>query len=164
MLIDKENTFSWDQAITSDAISTNVIDLLATSGAVGAGSSGGPSANTIKDIGAGRPLYLHAVVTTQFTTGDSGTLTVTVESDDNTSLSSATVHDTVASAVAAATLAPGYWIAKGVPLKPGDYQRYLGLRYTTNTGDFTGGKVSAWISDQRFDDRTYQSGYTTGVN
>lgn len=45
MLIDKFNTFSWAQAITADAISANVIDLLPVSGAVGAGATGGPSAN-----------------------------------------------------------------------------------------------------------------------
>lgn len=164
MLIDKENTLSWEQAVTVDAISTNVIDLLATSGAIGAGAAGGPSANLIKDIGAGKPLYLHSVVTQQFTTGDAGTLTMTLESDDNTTLASATVHDTLATAVAAASLVPGYWLAKGVPIKPGDYQRYLGVRYTTNTGDMTAGKISTWISADRFDDRNYQGGWKTGVN
>lgn len=53
MLIDKENVFSWEQAITTDAISANVIDLLPSSGAIGAGATGGPSANSIRDIGAG---------------------------------------------------------------------------------------------------------------
>lgn len=164
MLIDKLNTFSWETAITVDAIS-DVIDLQVVSGALNAGSTGGPAANTIRDIGAGEPLYLHVVVTTAFTTGDAGTLTVTLESDSTANLAtSATVHLTAASAVAAATMVAGYWLAKGIPIPPGAYERYLGLRYTTNTGDFTGGKVSAWLSTNRYDDRTYESGWTTGVN
>lgn len=164
MLIDKLSTFSWETAVTVDAIS-DVIDLQVASGALNAGSTGGPSANTIRDIGAGKPLYLHVLVTTQFTTGDAGTLTVTLESDSAAALnSSATVHWTSTATIAAATLVPGYWIAKGVPIPPGAYERYLGLRYTTTTGDFTGGKVSAWLSENRYDDRTYESGWTTGIN
>lgn len=165
MLIDKENTFSWEQAVTADAISTNVIDLLPTSGAIGAGESGGPSANTIRDIGAGKTLYLHVLVTEDFTTSGSATLTATLESDSAAGLdSSATVHETFASAVAAGTLVAGHWLAKGIAIPAGNYERYLGIRYTTNTADFTAGKVSAWLSDQRYDDRTYEGGWTTGVN
>jgi hypothetical protein len=164
MLIDKLSTFSWETAITSDAIS-DVIDLLAASGSLNAGSTGGPSANTIRDIGAGRQLYLHCLVTTAFETGDAGTLTFTLESDSTANLAtSATVHMTAASAVAAATMVAGYWLAKGLAIPAGDYERYLGLRYTTNTGDFTAGKVSAWLSADRFDTRTYESGQTTGIN
>lgn len=156
MLIDRQNTFSNEQAVTADAISTNVIDL---------GPLGGATANTNRDIGAGKQLYLHSVVTTAFTTGDAGTLTVTLESDSAVGLdSSATVHLTAASAVAAATMVAGYWLAKGIPLPAGAYERYLGLRYTTNTGDFTAGKVTSWISENRYDDRTYESGFTSGVN
>jgi hypothetical protein len=71
---------------------------------------------------------------------------------------------TVASAVTAATMVAGYWIAKAIPIPPGAYQRYLGVRYTTNTSDFDTGKISAWLSDQPYSDRVYESGQTTGVN
>jgi hypothetical protein len=165
MLIDSQNTLSWEQAVTVDAISTNVIDLLPTSGALNAGSTGGPGANVIRDIGAGETLYFHSVVTTAFTTGDGATLTVTLESDSAAGLdSSATVHDTYITTVAAATLVAGYWIAAGVPLPPGAYERYLGARYVTTTGDMTGGKVSSWISNNRMDTRGYKAGSITGVN
>lgn len=152
-IIDLQNMFSNAQAVTVDAISTRVIDLE---------PNGGP--NLTKDIGAGQALYLHVLVHTAFTTGDAGTLTVTLESDDNTDLSSATVHATVASAVAAATMVAGYWIARGFALPQGAYQRYLGLRFTTNTGDFTAGKITAWVSENKHDTTTYESGWTTGLN
>lgn len=154
MIRDRQNTFSNDQAITADAISTNVIDL----GPLGGG-------NTIRDIGAGEPLYLHILVKTALTDADgTPTLTVTLESDSAVGLdSSATVHWT-ASAITEATLVAGYWIAKGVPLPSGAYERYLGVRYTTNSADFDGGTVDAWISNNRYDDRTYESGWSTGVS
>lgn len=164
MLIDKLATFDWETAITVDRIS-DVLDLLVASGALNAGATGGPSANTIRDIGAGTPLYLHALVTTAFETGDAGTLTGSLESDSTANLAtSATVHMTFCTAVAAATMVAGYWLAKGVAIPAGAYERYLGVRWTTNTGDFTGGKVSSWLSTNRYDDRTYESGWMTGVN
>lgn len=154
MIIDRQLQFSTDQAITADAISENVIDL----GPLGAG-------NTIRDIGAGKTLYLHILVKTALTDADgTPTLTVTLESDDVADLSTTpTVHHTI-STIAEATMVAGYWIAKGVAIPPGAYQRYLGIRYTTNSADFDGGTVDAWLSENRYDDRTYENAWSTGVN
>jgi hypothetical protein len=156
MIRDRQLQFSNDQAITADAISTNVIDL---------GPLGGATANTIRDIGAGKQLYLHILVKTALTDADgTPTLTVNLESDDVADLSTTpTVHWTVA-AVTEATMVAGYWIAKGVPIPSGAYQRYLGIRYTTNSADFDGGTVDAWLSENRYDDRTYENAWSTGVN
>ena len=156
MLIDRQNMFSNDQAITVDAISEHVINL---------GPLGGATANTIRDIGAGKTLYLHILVKTAFTTGDAGVLTVTLESDSTADLAtSATTHWTSTAVIPAATLVAGYWIAKGVAIPASAYERYLGLRFTTTTGDMTAGAVDAWLSENRYDDRTYESGYSTGIN
>lgn len=155
MIRDQQNMLSTDQAITVDAISEHVIDLI---------PNGGP--NTTVDIGAGNDLYLHILVKTTLTDADgTPTLTVTLESDSTANLATAaTVHATVASAVTEATLVAGYWIAKGFPIPAGTYQRYLGVRYTTNVADFDGGTVDAWISENRQDTRTYESNVTTGIN
>jgi hypothetical protein len=157
MLMDLQNTFSNEQAVTADAISTNVIDL----GPLG----GTPTANTIRDIGAGEPLYLHILVTTTLdSSGEAATLVATLESDSTADLAtSATVHWTSAT-IAEASLAAGYWVAKGVAIPSGAYERYLGIRYVSGTEDFTSGKVTAWLSNNRFDDRTYESGFSTGVS
>lgn len=154
MISDRQNTFSNDQAVTADAISTNVIDL----GPLGGG-------NTIRDIGSGEPLFLHILVKSAMTDAvGTPTLTVTLESDSVATLdNSATVHWT-ATAVPEATMIAGYWIAKGVAIPPGAYERYLGVRYTTNSADFDGGTIDAWLSNNRYDDRTYKSGFSTGVN
>lgn len=164
MLIDKLSTFSWETALTATAIS-DVIDLQVVSGALNAGTTGGPSANTIRDIGAGKTLYLHILVTTVLdSAGEAATLTATLESDSTADLAtSATTHWTSGS-VAEATLAAGYWVAKGVPIPSGAFERYLGVRYTVGTENFTSGKVSAWLSENRYDDRTYESGWTSGIN
>lgn len=150
MYLDKQNQFSDAQAITADAISTNVIDLAPLGGS-----------NLIRDIAAGKPVGVLISVSTAFVSAGSGTLTVTAESDDNTSLSSATVHQTIASAVAAATLVAGY--AMIAWLQPGAYQRYLGLRYTTNTADFEAGAVNAWLVSQFQNNRAYSDNATNSA-
>lgn len=151
-LIDLQNMFSNAQAVTADAISTRVID-----------TNPNASDNLTADIAAGKSLYLHILVHTAMVSAGSGTLTVTLESDDNTSLSTATVHATVATAVAAATMVGGYWIARNFAIPAGAYQRYVGLRYTTNTADFETGNITAWLSPIKMDTAQYESGFTTGI-
>lgn len=165
MLIDTKEMFSDAQAITVDAVSTNVIDLLPSGGSINAGDTGGPTANTTVNLGAGHPKYLYILVHTTFAkAGANPTLTASLESDSATGLdSSATVHWTGA-AEAEASLVAGYWIAKGIPIPPGAYERYLGVRYTTGTDDFDTGKVSAWLSDTPFNENQYRAGHTTGIN
>lgn len=153
-MIDAQNRFSNQQALTATAIS-NVIDL---------GPLGGAAPNTIRDIGAGTPLYLFVKVDEMLDSAAEGaSLTATLESDDDAGLGSASVHWSSGS-IAEATLNAGAWIAKGVPIPAADYQRYLGMRYTVAGENFTSGKISAWLSNTRFDERTYESGFTTGVN
>lgn len=156
MLLDAYNQFSNAQALTATAVSANIIDL----GPLG----GSPTANLIRDIGAGEELHLSILVTTVLdSAGEAATLTVTLESDDNTGLSSATTHWTSGS-IAEATLAAGYWVAQGIIIPPGAYQRYLGLRYTVGTENFTSGNVSAWLHKGRFDTTVYRNAWSTGVN
>lgn len=157
MLIDRQNAFSNEQVLTATAISTNVIDL---------GPLGGDTANTIRDIGAGETLYLHILVTTALdSAGEAATLIATLESDSTANLAtSATVHWTSGSLAEAAVATAGTWIAKGVAIPAGAYEKFLGVRYTVGTENFTTGKVSAWLSNNRYDDRTYESGYSSGVN
>lgn len=165
MLIDAQNTFDWEAALTADRKSTNVIDLLSVSGALNAGATGGPSANTIRDIGAGEPLYLHIVVATDLTDADgTPTLDVSLISDSVAALTTSPTTHWAVTGLTEAALVAGYWIAKGIALPAGNYERYLGIQWTTQTADFDGGTVSAWISNNRFDDRTYESGQVTGVN
>jgi hypothetical protein len=164
MLIDKLELLSDEQALTATAISTNVYDTLPSGGSLNAGDTGGPTANTTTNFGAGKTMYFYALVTTTLdSSGEAATLDVTVESSADTSNGTPTVHLTLAQ-VAEATLAAGYWIAKGVPLPPGDYKRYICANYTVGTENFTSGKVSAWLSDTPFNENQYRSGSITGIN
>jgi hypothetical protein len=164
MFIDTKELLSDAQALTATAISTYVYDLLPSGGAINSGDTGGPTANTTVNIPAGHPIYLYIWVHTVLdSSGEGATLTATVESSADTSNGTPTVHWTSGS-VAEATLAGGYWIAKAVPLPPGDYKRYICINYTVGVESFTSGKVSAWLSDTPFNENQYRSGITTGIN
>jgi uncharacterized protein YdbL (DUF1318 family) len=79
MYQDAHNQFSSAQAVTATAASTNLIDL-----------------GAIRNMGVGENLYLVVVCTTAMTdAGSDSTLAVTVETDDNSSFSSATTTQTI---------------------------------------------------------------------
>lgn len=133
MYIDAKTELSDAQAVTSTAISSNVIDLGAT--------------NTLKDIGTGQDVYL--VVSTQTAATDSGsdaTLTVTLESDSTANLAtSATVHYSTG-AMAFSAFSPAGTVLAAVRLPSGSYERYLGVRYTVASGPLTAGKFDAFLT------------------
>jgi hypothetical protein len=164
MLIDKLEVLSDEQALTATAISTYVYDTLPNGGAINSGDTGGPTANTTTNYGAGKPKYLFIWVhTTLDSSGEAATLIASLESSADTSNGTPTVH-WASALIAEATLAAGYWVAKGIALPPGTYKRYLAVNYTVGTESFTSGKVSAWLSDTPFNEDQYRSGITTGVN
>lgn len=125
MIIDKQNTLSDGQAITATANSTNVLDLGNTSRS---------------DEGA--PTILLAQVEEAFTAAGAATLTVTLETDDNESFSSATVLLSTA-AIPKATLVRGYQLP--ISFLPANVERYIRLVYTVATGPMTAGKINAGI-------------------
>lgn len=152
MYVDSQELFSDAQAVTATAISTNVIDLNAASNT---------NVPLLQDIGIGEDIYL--VVTTQTTCTDSGsdaTLTLTLESDSTADLAtSATVHISTG-ALAFATYATAGSIVFAGRLPSGDYERYLGLRYTIASGPLTAGKFNGFLTKdiQRY--KTYASGFS----
>lgn len=147
MILDAQNEFSDGQAVTSTAISTNVIDLGAT--------------NTLKDIGAGEPVYL--VVQTIVAATDSGsdaTLTVTLESDSTADLAtSATVHFSTG-AMAFAAFSPAGTVLAAVRLPIGSYERYLGVRFTVASGPLTAGNFDAFLVKDYGKFLSYANNYT----
>jgi hypothetical protein len=133
MILDESLEFSDAQAVTSTAISTNVVDNGATP--------------TTRDLGNGDPLYL--VVQTNTTCTDSGsdaTLTVTLESDSTADLAtSATTHFSTGALAFAAFKDAGTVLAC-VALPHGNYERYMGVRYTVASGPLTAGAFDAFIT------------------
>lgn len=152
MYVDSQELFSDAQAVTATAISTNVLDLNAASGT---------NVPLLQDIGIGEPIYL--VVTTVTTATDSGsdaTLTVTLESDSTANLAtSPTVHISTG-ALAFATFANAGSVLLAAALPIGNYERYLGVRYTVASGPLTAGAFNAFLTKdvQRY--INYASGFT----
>lgn len=131
MRIDLFNQFSDAQAVTATAISTNVIDANHVS-------------NALKDQGVGgEPLYLRIQIDEAFATATS--VTFTLESDDNASLSSATTHWS-SGVVLIAALTVGAVVATIRVPEAATYQRYVGLRYTIGGSSATAGKVTAFLT------------------
>lgn len=153
MILDAGNEFSDSQAVTSTAISTNVIDL-------------GPVAdNTLRDIGQGTQMWL--VVTTDVAATDTSsdaTLTVSLESDSTANLAtSATVHYTTA-ALAFAAFATAGTVLVAVALPSGNYEQYLGVRYTVASGPLTAGNFSAFLVRDPNLFRTYAKRWAIASN
>lgn len=150
MILDTQTTFADGQAVTSTAISENVIDL---------NPMGGP--NATQNIGIGEHTYL--LVETDVTCTDSGsdaTLTVTLESDDAADLAgSATVHYS-SGALAFADFATAGTRLVAVRLPEQDtYQRYVGVRFTVASGPLTAGAFNAYLAKDIPNNVTYAKNY-----
>lgn len=148
MYVDKQAEFSDAQVVTASAISANVMDLISN-------SSG---KNVLRDIGTGQDVYLVIIATAQATAAGAATLTASLESDSVVGLgSSPTVHFTT-KAFSLAEMAPGAVLA-AVKLPAGDYERYLGVRYTVATGPLTAGAFDAFLTTDVQAWRAYERNY-----
>lgn len=141
MIIDKSLEFSVAQAVTTDAASTNVIDLGAD-----------------RDLGAS-DLYLETLVTTAFdSANDTATLVIQLQTDSAENFASPTLL------AASATLGVSSLGAKARPFRikiPHTTERYLRLNYDNGTEAFSAGAISAWLTDNRDAWRAYDA--VTGV-
>jgi len=153
MILDKFLEFSDAQAVTASAISTNVIDL--------SPSGNGVNTNTLKDIGTGEDVYLVVITNTAATdAGSDATLAVSLESDSTENLAtSATVHFSTG-ALAFAAFSPAGTVLANVKLPAGNYERYLGVRYTVVDGNLTAGKFDAFLVKDAQAYRSYVAGST----
>ncbi|SWI82757.1 Uncharacterised protein [Klebsiella pneumoniae] len=123
MLLDQQALFSAAQAITATAASTNVIDT---------GSN--------KDVGKYGDIPLLIQVVEGFNNLTS--LTVTVQTDDNSAFSSAA--DVLSMTIPLASLVLGY--KSPVITLPMKMERYIRLNYTVTDTAPTTGKVTAGIT------------------
>ena len=157
MFVDTQTELSDSQAVTSTAISSNVIDLLASLGG-GTALTGG---NTILDIGQGEDIYL--VVNTAVACTDvssDATLVVTLETATDAGLTTGAVVHFSTGTLAFASFATAGTGLIAVKLPAADYKRYLGLRYTVASGPLTAGAFDAFLTKDIQRAKIYKSGFT----
>lgn len=131
MILDKLNTFSDAQAVTTTAASTNVIDL-------------GPltHGNTIRDIGAGEPVYLYVSVGAAATAGGAATVSIAFQTDTAENFGTAVTLFTSPTFALADMAAGAQLIRIAVPR---GVKRYLRLNYTVGTGPLLTGTFNAGL-------------------
>ena len=140
MMYDKLNTFGTDQAVTTTAASTDIVDLGAA-----------------RDMGNGEPLELVILVTQNVTAAGAATVTFALETDDTAGFSSPVVLAS-SGAIGKAALSAGTEVLRvKVPL---DAERYLRTNYTVATGPLTAGTFTAFLAHDRQASRAYASGFT----
>lgn len=150
MYVDKQAEFSDSQAVTATAISTNVMDLISN-------SSG---KNALRDIGTGQDVYL--VVLTSVAATDAGsdaTLAVTLESDSTENLATSPTTHFSTGALAFAAFSPAGTVLAAVKLPAGNYERYLGVRYTVGAGPLAAGAFDAFLTTDVNAWRAYARNY-----
>lgn len=148
MYVDKQAEFADSQVVTATAISTNVIDLYA----------GSSVNNTLKDVGTGQDVYLIVQVDAAVNAAGAATVAFSLESDSTADLAtSPTVHFTSA-AIGKAVLTAGT-TQLAIKIPAGNYERYLGVRFTVATGPLTAGSFSAFLTTDAQTWRPYARNY-----
>lgn len=146
MFVDKQNEFSDSQVVTATAVSTNVIDTLA--------NNNGTNPNLVQNLGGFQGAFLVVQVDVAFAGGTS--LAVSLESDSTANLAtSPTVHYS-SGAIVTANLTAGTLLM--IPLPVGNYEKYLGCRYTVVGTMSGGGAISAFLVRDIQNWRPYATG------
>jgi hypothetical protein len=141
MYLDAQNLFSDAQAVTASAASTNLIDF-----------------GSARDIGVGRELYCVVVVDVDMTdVGSDSTVTVTLETDDNSGFASATAVQTIGT-FAATTAAGSRLVARLQP--DAGWEQYVRAYYTVANGNLTTGSFTAFLTTDIQAWTAYPIGYT----
>jgi hypothetical protein len=139
MYIDRQNLFGQDQTVTTSAATTDYIDLGAA-----------------RDIGNGERPEILVLCTQDVTAAGAATVTVTLQTDDNSSFSSP-VNLVLSDAISKASLVAGTEVLRVAV--PYGTERYLRLFYTVSTGPLTAGKFTSGLIPLRQANVAYASGY-----
>lgn len=154
--IDSQLEFSDAQALTTTAISTNVVDL-ASLRKGGTAVASDISANVRQDYGNGNEdNWIVCTVNTALTGGTS--LAVTLETADDAALSTNATVLASSGVVATASLTKGA-VLLNVRFPSASYRRYIGLRYTI-VGTYGAGSVDGYVAVDPQANRIYKSAFT----
>lgn len=125
MIIDRGCAFSWDQAITGDAASTDALDL----------------GQSLYDIGPGADLVIAIFIAEAFNNLTS--LTFQLQCDDDSAFGSPRTLTQLN--IALADLTAGRRFTLGMPKER--TERYARLYFDVTGSNPSTGKVRAWITD-----------------
>lgn len=145
MILDKETTLSEEQAVTATANSTDVYDL-------GAG---------LGNVGAGQPLMFESVVKENFATLTSMEIQV-VAADNEALTTNATIVER-SGTILLADLVVGNRVFAGT-LNLHDKKRYVGFKYVVTGSDATAGKVTSFINLDVHAHDKYPANYNVQTN
>lgn len=138
MIFDMQGLFSDKQAITTTAVSTNIIDR----GAYGIPKHG-KSPGFAYDLGKGFDPLLRVQVTTPFTAAGAATLVMELQGSVDEAFTSPVALWT-SPAIPVASLIAGY-VAIIDRFPRNTVHRYLRMNYTVATGPMTAGKLMAGL-------------------
>ena len=103
-------------------------------------------AGPVRDLGAGKPLYLVITVDTAATSGGAATGEFQLRSDDTSTINPTTGSLHVSTgAIALANLSIGKRFMLALPVEGIAYERYLGIVQVTGVAAFTAGKINAFL-------------------
>lgn len=134
MILDRQNMFSWKQALTVSAPSTDTIDL-------------GPNMWT-GSSGKDEPLPIIAVVEAALVSAGATTLEIQVQSSNTSDFSGTVITHQSTGAIPKASLGVPGRLTQSLHIPP-DVLRYVRLNYIVGTGPFTGGTITAGITASR---------------
>jgi hypothetical protein len=141
--VDKQLTFSDQQAVTATAVSSNALDVTSTA--------------PLRDIGVGEPMFIDFSCQVSAAAAGAATVTFEVIQADDAALTSNVTSLASSGAIGKAALTAGSRIWS-VAL-PRTSQRYIGVRYTVATGPLTAGTFTADLRLDRGAQASYASGY-----
>lgn len=111
-----------------------------------------------RDMGVGSELYFFSVVTVAFTDGSSNsTMTLTLETDDNSSFSTAATAMTIGTFAALAAI--GTRLIARLQPEVCD-ERYMRVKYTVANGDLSTGKFTSGLTHNIQAFTAYADGFT----
>ena len=113
-----------------------------------------------RDVGAGRQLYVVIQVTAAVTSAGAATVDFELVSDAAAAIATdgtATVHGTTGAIGKASLVAGAEWVIP-LPQEGNAYERYLGLISNIGTAALTAGAVTAFLTDQPKQHKTYPDG------
>jgi hypothetical protein len=151
MFMDADLLFSDAQAVTATAASTNYYDT-------------GPlySGNTGRNLGVSELYFSISVDVAMTDAGSDSTITVSLETDDNTSFSSIATVATLVVIPALTAAGTKYFVR--VPIgTTAPFERYLQIKYTTTNGNLTTGSFTAALVKNVDNWTSYVSAVSTGI-